>query len=84
MTRKMGNLENHKCKRMCHTVSDEEHKQLFDNDWALGDFNCQQAFVCGTVKQITPKRRYVRNHNNCRKKNMLPTIPDRGSVSVYT
>ena len=81
----MGNLENHKCKRMCHTVSDEERKQLFDNYWALGDFNSQQAFVCGTVKQITPKRRYGRDPNNSRKtfsRVFYVTIPDRGSVIV--
>jgi len=43
----------HHCKKTaeCQSVTLEDRKELFTRFWNLGDYNLQQAYICGSVSQ---------------------------------
>uniref|UniRef100_UPI00358FC0C3 uncharacterized protein isoform X1 n=1 Tax=Myxine glutinosa TaxID=7769 RepID=UPI00358FC0C3 len=83
--RKMKDLTNHKCSRQCHLISEDERKQLFQQYWALADYNAQVSWICGAIKQVVPKRRYSQNRQDPRKgytRIFHMTTAEKGSLTV--
>ena len=58
-------LINHSCKNKCaENLTLEQTKTLFENFWKLGDFDAQNLFLAGCVKQSTVERRRPRVRKN--------------------
>lgn len=83
--REMKALPNHRCNRNCSKISEDERKSIFEQYWALGDFDVQLSWICGLVKQIEPKRRYGGDDHQSRRgltRLFYLNVPGQGSISV--
>ena len=48
------------CQLQCFSkVSQNQRKKLFDGFWSSGNFNTQNAYICGCVKLLQVKRWYT-------------------------
>ncbi|XP_063218744.1 uncharacterized protein LOC134529006 [Bacillus rossius redtenbacheri] len=58
-----SNLNCH-CRMKCFDkVDEEDRKKTFENFWNIGVFSCQNAFLCGLIKQEKPKVRRPRDNS---------------------
>ena len=56
------------CPRKCFDkFRDDQIKKLFDGFWESGDFNTQNAYLCGCTKTIETKRKYTSSEVSRRK-----------------
>ncbi|CAG9839225.1 unnamed protein product [Diabrotica balteata] len=45
------------CQNRCfHNIPEQSRKNVFESFWKMGSFVAQNAFLCGLIKQETPKR----------------------------
>ena len=53
-----------RCSLKCfERVTQERRENVFRGFWELGDWTAQNAFLCGSVKVTSVKRRYEKNVN---------------------
>ena len=70
------------CRKQCMTTLTHDHCQgLFNNFWALSDFNQQNAFLFG-IHAVKPGRRYVDSRDSRRQFTFLFYVTDSSGQSV--
>ena len=56
-----------KCKNKCFDLVGEEGVQsVFDNFWAIGNYNKQNAYITSRIRMCKPKRIRAENENSCK------------------
>lgn len=82
---KIFNSEDCVCIHKCHTkLSMEERRKIFDDFYALGNFNLQSAFIFGLVKVTNKLRTYTAQISNRRQFSRIYFLPsgNGGDVKV--
>ena len=63
-------------------VTEQQRKSIFEGFWGLGEFNVQNAYLCGAVKILEIKRRYTSAGCDSRRSKTRTYYVNNGSVSI--
>ena len=70
------------CALKCYTkLTDDQRKRVFSGFWALGDFNVQNAYLCGCVK-ILPVARHYQKASTSKRGNTRMYYVNNGRASI--
>ena len=61
-------------------IPEEQRKRLFTGFWETGDFNVQNAYICGCVRVLKTKRKYTKAPSSRRKYSRVYYVKN-GAVS---
>ena len=68
--------------RCCEKLSSTERKRIFESFWATGNFDVQNAYLCGCMKVLPVSRWYSPRGTQSRRHYLRTFYVKRGSVSV--
>ena len=68
----------------CFEIVDEsQRKRLFEGFWKAGDFNVQNAYICGCVKVVQIAKQYSESGAESRRANLRVYYVRNGRVSAH-
>lgn len=85
VSKKKFSNANCNCRLKCvEKISEESRRNAFETFWKLGSFSCQNIFLCGLIKQMSPKLRRPKDGSRLQKStsNQFYIQVDGSSVKV--
>ena len=71
------------CRRQCYSkVPSEQRKKLFDGFWSSGNFDVQNAYICGCIKTSEVARRYTSHGSDSRRSHSRVYYVQNGAIST--